>query len=487
LLGSAQHPIVLLQERSKALRAVAPDGYHLGVFLPYTPLHHLLFADGSLSMLVMTSANLSEEPIAIENDEALDRLRGIADFFLMHNRSILLRCDDSVLRRISGQTQFFRRSQGFVPYPVVLRQAVPPILAVGGELKNTLCMSRDRYAFLGQHIGDLTSLSGFHFFEESVKHFEDILEIHPKVIAHDLHPGYLSTQWANSQRNVRGDIRIVGVQHHHAHIASCMAENLLSGEVIGVALDGSGYGIDGSVWGGEVLIASQEGFTRAAHLAYSAMPGGDRVVHEPWRMALSHLMDTFGDSWRTQVPRSLMLSVPASHIAAVERIFANRTYSPHTSSCGRLFDAIAALVCDRMFISYEAQGAIELETCCDRRSDLGSYRFPISDDSCMQIETNSLFYEVTTDLRNRVAPGIISRRFHNGLIDVFVEVVFRIANRSGLQRVCLSGGSFQNAILFEGMKKKLEAAGLNIFTQTQVPTGDGGLSLGQLLVAANQL
>jgi hydrogenase maturation protein HypF len=261
----------------------------------------------------------------------------------------------------------------------------------------------------------------------------------------------------------------------------------LSGKVIGVALDGSGYGTDGLVWGGEVLVADLHGFTRVAHLAYSAMPGGDKAVYEPWRMAISHLISTFGDSWRSHAPQPLLMSVPANQITLVERMLKNKTHSPLTSSCGRLFDAVAALVCGRMFVSYEAQAAIELETCCDRRSNLGSYRFTISDDGCMEIETTTLFQGVTTDLQNRVAPGVISGRFHNGLIEVLAEVVLRTANRSGLERVCLSGGSFQNAILSEGLKKKLEAAGLIVFTHIQVPPGDGGLSLGQLAVAANQV
>ena len=487
LLKSPQRPIVLLQQRSSALDAVAPDGDLLGVFLPYSPLHHLLFADGTLSVLVMTSANLSEEPIAIDNDEALDRLGGIADFFLMHDRKILLRCDDSVVRRISDRTQMIRRSRGFVPAPVLLEQSAHAILAVGGELKNTICMSRDRYAFPGQHIGDLTSLAGLEFFRESVKYFEDILEVRPCVIAHDLHPQYLSTQWAKAQREIRGDIRVIGVQHHHAHITSCMADNSLSGEVIGVALDGSGYGTDGSVWGGEVLVAAMRQFTRAAHLAYAAMPGGDKAVYEPWRMTVSNLMQTFGDSWRNHAPQPLLTVIPANEMTIVEQLVMNKRHAPLTSSCGRLFDAVAALVCGRMFVTYEAQAAIELETCCDWRTDLGSYQFTISDDECIQIGTQSLFEGVTKDLRNGVAAGIMSRRFHNGLMDVVTEVVLRTAGRSGLKRVCLSGGSFQNAILLEGLKSRLEAAGLRVFTHAQVPCGDGGLSLGQLVVAANQI
>jgi hydrogenase maturation protein HypF len=486
LLESPQHPIVLLEKRSEGLQAVSPDGNLLGLFLPYTPLHHLLFADGTLTALVMTSGNLSDEPIAIDNEEAIDRLGPIADFFLLHDRRILLRCDDSVVSHITDRTQIIRRSRGFVPYPILLELPAVPILAVGGELKNAICMSRDRYAFMGQHIGEMSTLGAFKFFEESVQHFEKILEVHPQLIAHDLHPGYISTRWATSRRNVQDDIRLVGVQHHHAHIVCCMADNLLSGEVIGVALDGSGYGTDGCVWGGEVLVADMRQFARVAHLAYSAMPGGDTAVHEPWRMAVSHLVTTFGDSWRSYVPRTLLANVPENRVTLIERMLKNKINSPLTSSCGRLFDAVAALVCGRMTVTYEAQAAIELETCCDHRTHLGSYPFEISDFRCMRVGTNSLFEGVTKDLLIGVAPSIISRRFHNGLIDVLAEVVFRTAGRSGLDRVCLSGGSFQNAILSQGLKTKLEAAGLQVFIQSQVPCGDGGLSLGQLVVAANQ-
>lgn len=482
LLESPQRPIVLLRKRSALFDAVAPDGNHLGIFLPYTPLHHLLLAQEGLSVLVMTSANRSDEPIAIDNREALARLGGIADFFLLHNRDILLRCDDSVVKRVIGKTQFARRSRGFVPTPVPLRKAVPVILAVGGELKNTICLSRGRYAFPGQHIGDLQELSAYEFFQESIAHFQDILEVRPEVIAHDLHPSYLATKWATSQSGHR----LVGVQHHHAHIASCMADNDLEGRVIGIALDGTGYGTDGQIWGGEILVADLKDFQRAAHLAYTPMPGGDKAVQEPWRMAASYLWQAFGEDWKRALPASALAHFPARSLPVIEQLLRGKMTMPQTSSCGRLFDAVAALVCNRMTVSYEAQAAIVLESICDPGMEDEAYPFAITDAECMRIETKPLFVALTEDLQKGTAPGVISRRFHNGLAQVLTEATCRIAQQTGLTRVCLSGGSFQNAVLSEEMKHRLGKAGLNVFTHSQVPPGDGGLSLGQLAVAANQ-
>ena len=483
LLESPQRPIVLLHKTSAIYDTLAPDGNHLGVFLPYTPLHHLLVGNQELPALVMTSANRSDEPIAIDNEEAASRLAGIADFLLAHDRDILLRCDDSVIRQVGGKAQFARRARGFVPSPILLKDACLPILAVGGELKNTICLSRGSMAFLGQHIGDLEDLSAYEFFQESIAHFQDILEVRPVMIAHDLHPGYLATQWAKRQTNMR----LVGVQHHHAHIASCMAENQLAGAVIGVALDGTGYGSDGQAWGGEVLIADLQKFERAAHLAYTPMPGGVQAIHEPWRMAVSSLWQTFGTDWRCHIPASLLATFPSQSLQQVEQLLRGGTQLPLTSSCGRLFDAVAALTLARTHVTYEAQAAMALEACCDTSNTTDAYPFAISEGDCLQIETTPLFIALTDDLQQSVPPEIISRRFHNGLIEALASVVFRIAQRTSLQRVCLSGGSFQNAILSEGLERKITAAGLTVFTHALVPPGDGGLSLGQLIVAANQL
>ena len=482
LLQSFARPIVLLRKKSAELDALAPDGDQLGVFLPYTPLHHLLLADEGLSSLVMTSGNISEEPIAIDNHEAIARLSPIADFFLLHNREILLRCDDSVVRSLHGATQFARRSRGFVPAPVLLKSTPECILAVGGDLKNTICLSRDRYAFPGQHVGDMGNLSTYEFFGESVRHFQQILEVTPTTIAYDLHPGYVATQWAKRQK----DIRLVGVQHHHAHVASCMAEHQLSETVVGVALDGTGYGTDGHAWGCEVLVADPQRFSRAAHLAYTPMPGGELCIHQPWRMAVAQLWQAYGEEWRDVAPASLLESVSAAEIRIVEQLLRKGTLCPLTSSCGRLFDVVSALVCGRTHVFYEAQAAIVLEACCAAESSTEPYPFEIIEGACLQIDAKPMIAKLLEDLKMNASAGLISRRLHDGLIQVLTQVVMRIAGETGLRKVCLSGGSFQNAILASGLKHYLEAAGLNVFTQTLVPTGDGGLSLGQLIVAANQ-
>jgi hydrogenase maturation protein HypF len=472
---------VLLPRFSAQLEYAAPDGSDLGLFLPYTPLQHLLLGNHGLRALVMTSGNRSEEPIAIGNEEALDRLSELADFFLLHNRDILLRCDDSVVRRIAGKTSFARRSRGFVPAPILLGESVPAILAVGGELKNAICLSRDRLAFMGQHIGDMEELSAYNFFQESIRHFEDTLEVTPWIVAHDLHPAYLSTQWARRQPNVR----LVGVQHHHAHIASCMAENHLTGPVIGVALDGTGYGTEGNAWGGEVLIADYKSFERAAHFAYVTMPGGAQAIREPWRMAIAYLWQTFGPQWRTHCPPALLSKVSEGSLRVMEQMLLNGHLSPRTSSCGRLFDAVAAIVCNRTEVTYEAQAAIALEACCGPRADDGGYPFAITESECLQMDARPLFAALTDDISHNVAAGIVSRRFHNGLVDVLTEVVDRVAGQSGLHKVCLSGGSFQNRILSEDLSASLSRQGFHVFTQSEVPCGDGGLSLGQLIVAAH--
>jgi hydrogenase maturation protein HypF len=358
---------------------------------------------------------------------------------------------------------------------------MPPILAVGGELKNTICLSRGRYAFLGQHIGDLENFAAFNFFEESIRHFEQTLAIRPTCIAHDLHPNYLATQWALRQP----DIRTIAVQHHHAHIASCMAENHLEGEVIGIGIDGTGYGTDGAIWGGEILTATFQSFTRAFHLAYTPMPGSAQAIRQPWRMALAHLYQTFGEDWRSHTPASAFVTIPPKNLAVLEQLIRTRTNSPLTSSCGRLFDAVAALALNRTHVTYEAQAAIVLEAICDPRPDLGAYPFTLDENEAdPTISTTPLFEALTHDLNHSTPASTISRRFHNGLADILTEATLHVAQRTHLDRVCLSGGVFLNVILSEALEARLTRAGLQVFTQSQVPPGDGGLSLGQLVVAA---
>jgi len=471
LLSSRQRPIVLAPKtRSSAVAEnVAPNQLDLGLFLPYTPLHHLIFAAGKFTVLVMTSGNLSEEPVAIDNREAVDRLGNIADFFLVHDRKILLRCDDSVVRHSVGRLRQIRRSRGYVPAPVRLHKELPPILAVGGELKNTICLTRRNMAFLSQHIGDLENIESFDFFREAIAHLSRILEIEPEVIAHDLHPDYLSTKWASTQNGAR----LVGVQHHHAHIAACMAENLIDGRVIGLALDGTGYGTDGQIWGGEALIAGYATFERAAHFAYVALPGGAAAIREPWRMAVSYLVQAFGEDFLTlDIP--FVRELQRGKAELVLRMIAQRVNSPLTSSCGRLFDAVAALIGIRQEVSYEAQATIELEML--GRSSTATDGYPLAirrQDQCWQIDASSLFAGIVEDLRRKVCTETISRRFHNGLVETLVRLACLLREESSLNQICLSGGTFNNLLVFEHLIRELKFLRFEIFTHSEVPRATG--------------
>ena len=483
LLLSFERPIVLLsrQHGTALASGIAPNNRFLGAFLPYTPLHHLLFSSTKLDALVMTSANLSEEPIAIDNQEAVHRLQGIADAFLVHNRDILRRCDDSVVRVAAGRTQQLRRSRGFVPVPVPIERESEPILAVGGELKNTICVIRGSEAFLSQHVGDLENLESYRFFQESVEHLQRILEIHPKIIAYDLHPDYFSTKWALAQAGMQ----LIGVQHHHAHIAACMAENHLDGKVIGIALDGTGYGTDGAIWGGEVLLADYRGFERAAHFEYIPLPGGAAAIHEPWRTAVSYLSKHYGKNLAS-LDLPFLKTVDARRLQVVQQMIDREIHSPRTSSCGRLFDAVAALVGVRSTVNYEAQAAVEFEMAAHDSTADGAYPFELVPDSTnWQIGTRPLFDAVLDDIRRGENVGNISRRFHAGLAELFAELAEKIRERSKLNRICLSGGCFQNLLLFELMLEFLRAKSFEVYFHSEVPAGDGGLSLGQALIAAN--
>jgi hydrogenase maturation protein HypF len=484
LLQSPAHPIVLLrkQQPERLAPSVAPFNRDLGVFLPYTPLHHLLFAEKRFSALVMTSGNISEEPIAIDNREAVERLPGLADFFLVHNREILLRADDSVVRVAGGRARQVRRSRGYVPAPIFLKEELPLVLAVGGELKNTICLTRGSEAFLSQHIGDLENLESYKFFESTVAGLKRILEIEPQLLAYDLHPDYFSTRWALAQVGVER----VGVQHHHAHIASCMAENHLAGTVIGLALDGTGYGLDGKIWGGEVLVGDYCGFERLAHLDYVPMPGGAAAIVEPRRMALSYLFQYFGkDFWDFDIPFVRRLDRPRTE--TLLRLIERGVNSPLTSSTGRLFDAVAALAGVREQVNYEAQAAIELEAAIEDTGEESGYSFAIREESGgWIIDSRPMLQALVQDLGEGVPTGILSHRFHLGFVDVMARTAKLVRGRTGLDRVCLSGGSFQNCFLSAHLQKRLEAYGFQVFTHAEVPCGDGGISLGQALVAAHR-
>ena len=484
-LSSPQRPIVLLRRKDPCAiaDAVAPFNRELGLFLPYTPLHHLLLKEGKFSALVMTSGNRSEEPIAIDNAEAVEHLRDLADFFLVHNRDILLRCDDSVVRISGGRVRQMRRSRGYVPVPVFLAEEVSPVLAVGGELKNTICLTQGRHAFLSQHVGDLENLQAHNFLEEAIAHLKRVLEIQPQAVAHDLHPDYFSTRWARGQKG----LPLIAVQHHHAHIAACMAENGLDGRVIGIALDGTGYGTDGCIWGGELLLADYCDFERAGHLEYVPMPGGEAAIREPWRMAVSYLYQHFGREFlHPQIP--FVKQLDPAKLKVLLQGMEHHINSPLTSSCGRLFDAVAALAGIRQQVNYEAQAAIELEMTMDSGADQPGYTLKmVEENGQLIISTRSLFVELLGDLEKLTESGIISARFHLGLVEALARAAEILRRRTGLERVCLSGGSFNNRFLQEKLQAHLRAAGFQVFTHAEVPAGDGGLSLGQALVAAHRL
>ncbi|WP_419659268.1 HypF: hydrogenase maturation protein [Desulfosarcina variabilis str. Montpellier] len=481
VLVSIQRPIVLLEKNAATpiAASVAPKSRTFGIMLPYTPLHHLLL-DAGFTALVMTSANLSEEPIAIDNQEAFGRLRDIADDFLIHDRDIYLRSDDSIVRHSAGQMRPLRRSRGYVPVPVFLKDELPPVLACGAELKNTVCLTRGRQAFVSQHIGDLENRATDDFFRLTIDHLKRILDITPQIVACDLHPDYLSTQYARETT----DLPVVEVQHHHAHIAACMAENKTHGPVIGLAFDGTGLGTDGTIWGGEVLVADYQGFTRAAHLEAVPMPGSAAAIREPWRMALAHLMATVDDgSDITDLP--LGRFADARQIQIIHQMMAKTINCPLTSSLGRLFDAVAAMVGLRGQVAFEGQAAIELEAIADN-AETGTYDFSWDETGkdAIIIPCSPLIRAVIKDLRGGQSPATISARFHNTLVALFDALCRQLRNRTGIDQVALSGGVFQNDRLLSGLCTALAKSGFQVLTHRLVPANDGGISLGQAVIAA---
>jgi len=482
LLRSPQRPIVILKKRepNSLSKEISPRNRYFGAMLPYTPLHYLILAH-DFTALVMTSGNISEEPIAIDNEDAFERLSSIADYFLVHNRDIYLRSDDSIMKRISGTSRFLRRSRGYVPRPVFLKQKVPKILACGAELKNTICLTREDNAFLSQHIGDLENFATYEFFKLTINHMKQILDIDPVLISYDLHPDYLSTRYAEEQQ----DIEKIQVQHHHAHIVSCMAENKLDMPVIGLSFDGTGYGTDGNIWGGEILIADASQFTRTAHLSYIPMPGSSAAIKEPWRMAVSYLYDTYGEGfWDLELP--LFKEIDEKKLEFVINMIAKRINSPYTSSLGRFFDGIAAIVGIRNNVFFEGQAAMELEMLAEDKIK-GTYDYEWVSGDCRQVLIQPIIYGVVKDMEKDIHPSVISTKFHMTLIRLFSELCAVIRKESRVNQVVLSGGVFQNSILLTGLIHALEKKEFQVFTHSQVPPNDGGICLGQAMVAAAKL
>lgn len=481
LLADFKRPIVLLEKKTgiKLNNNIAPGSNHLGFMLPYTPLHHLLLA-GEFDLLIMTSGNFSEEPIAIGNNEALERLENIADLFLLHDREILQRCDDSIVMALNGLPQTIRRSRGFVPYPVFVENKLTHrVLAVGGELKNSIALNRGDTVFLSQYIGDLDNPSAYKFFVNSIEHLKKILEIEPTLIAHDLHPEYLSTKYAKST-----DLPKIAIQHHHAHFVSVMTENNHRDKTIGLILDGTGYGTDGTIWGGEVLIGDATSFERFMHLETVPLPGGASAIKQPWRMALSYLYKTYGDDFH-QLDLPFLKQIKDSDLSLIIQMIDKKLNSPITSSCGRFFDAVSALLNLKAEINYDAQAAIFLEQEAQR---YGSYPAPLQLNLSYEkvIKTTMLFKELVNLLLDNEPIPKIAALFHVTLAEMFIASAQKARDFYKIDTVALSGGVYMNRYFTKYMLDRLREEKFNILTHKELPANDGGLALGQTMIANAQ-
>jgi len=495
LLASPPSPIVLMRWKANSTltRALAPNLQYLGVMLPYTPLHHLLLRDAGLP-LVMTSGNLSEEPIARDNDEALRRLSGIADYFLIHNRDICSLYDDSVTMVEGKKVQLIRRARGYAPYPIYLPYKSRQILACGAEMKNTFCLVRDSHAFLSQHIGDMENMETLEHFDSTISLYKRIFDIVPEIIAHDRHPNYLSTIYARELEKT--GVKTIAVQHHHAHTASCMADNSVSSPVIGIIFDGTGLGDDGYIWGGEFLTADYSTYDRMGHLEYLPLPGGDTAIKKPYRIAMGYILSLLGEDTLTRwLALGLGQQINPTEIEIVKRQVARKLNTPSSSSMGRLFDAVAALTGIRKEIDYEGQAAVELEmaayahyrkkaTPCHKSQHEEEYPYQIVEERGMEvIKLATLFSAIIEDLLQGISQAEIAFKFHNTIAHMTSDMCLLIAGRSGIKQAALSGGVFQNRLLLRKTTDLLEGNGLRVFTHKHVPCNDGGISLGQAVIA----
>jgi hydrogenase maturation protein HypF len=484
-LKSKERPIVILQRKSESIlpSEIAPQLRTLGVMLPYTPLHYLLLEPeaGYPDVFVMTSGNISEEPIAYTNSSALDELAPIADGYLLNDRDIETRLDDSVLAEFHGKSYFFRRSRGFSPNPLKSTQPLREILAVGAELKNTFCLTKEHYAFLSHHIGDLENLETLHAFESGIPHYEHIFKVIPAAIARDLHPDYLSSQYAQA-RAERDELPILNIQHHHAHLAACLADNGWESTepVIGAIFDGTGLGTDSKIWGGEWLYGNYTSFERRLHLAYYPLPGGDSAVRQPKRLAAAYLHQA-GIPWSDDL--APMQALSAEECVVLTAQLEKEINCPRTSSMGRLFDAVASLIGVCQEINYEAQAAIELENIRDPQAE-GDYPFMLIEDI---IEFAPLLEAIVADLHAGIQLAVISAKFHHSVVKMLLAGCEFIRRESGCAVVALSGGVWQNMVLLNEAVPALEADGFTVLYHRQVPPNDGCIALGQAFIANQQL
>jgi len=499
LLEDRTRPIVLLKKmRTDVLsRHVAPNNSDYGVMLPYTPLHYLLFHPRKDAMpLVMTSGNLSDEPIVTSNEEAVTNLQVIADYFLLHDRAIHMRVDDSILRVCGAKKTLIRRSRGFAPEPINMGEQMPDMFAAGAELKNTFCLTKGRYAVLSQHIGDLKNIESLAFYKETLANLKNSFKSRPEFVVMDMHPEYLSAKFALEYAQGDGipDENVISVQHHHAHIASVMAEHKLKNAVIGVAFDGTGYGSDGNIWGGEFMLSGRGASLRKAHLSYIPMPGGERAIVEPWRMAAAYLHSSLGkDDFKKIAPR-IFKRIDAKKLSAIIKMLEEKINSPLTSSAGRVFDAVASIIGLRDEITFEAEAAIELEAAAGEDSvdgknlyhfeiEKGAASAPKEGNTLSVIDLRPLITGILDDVLSGESTAVISARFHSTMAEVALNMVKTISDETGVKDIALSGGVFQNR-LFAGLCEcRLKENGFTVYMNERVPSNDGGVSLGQIAAA----
>jgi hydrogenase maturation protein HypF len=487
MLGSYASPIVLLRKKPGKFvsKLVAPNISDIGVMLPYTPLHHLLLRDNFIA-LVMTSGNLTDEPTIAANEAAFEKLSRIADYFLVHNRDILIPNDDSIIKVIGEAPVVMRRARGYVPQPIQLpgvTQDIPDILAVGAEEKGTVCFVKGGRAFLSQHLGDLKNKESVQSFENTLTHIKRLLKVKPKIVAHDLHPEYSSTRHA-LRAGARRGVQAVAVQHHFAHIAACLAENGVREKVIGLSYDGVGLGTDGKTWGGEFFVADLTGFQRVGHLKYTCLPGGDAAAREPYRMAAAYLYQAFGKKAR-ELAYQLIEGVKREKIDVVFRMIERRINSPLTSSTGRLFDAAASLIGQCQINTYEGQAPMELESLiCDEPKHNHSYPYELRLESDIIVVTVSpMVHSIISDLEEKKTKPYIACKFHNTVAQYSLKMCERIRKSRSLTSVALSGGAFQNKYLTEKLVSLLERKGFTVYRHKLVPPNDGCISLGQAAAA----
>ena len=482
LLNSAESPIVLLERRNHSSSAiahlVAPGNPCLGVMLPYTPLHHLLMKE-IRSPVIATSGNLSDEPICIDEREALARLAGIADLFLVHNRPIVRHVDDSIVRVVLGRELVLRRARGYAPLPLRCEKALPDTLAVGGHLKNTIAVTVDHNIFISQHIGDLENSEASEAFQKVIRSFRHLYRIDPVRVVADMHPDYLSTKFAREC-----GIPLLSVQHHYAHVAACMAENELDGRVLGVSWDGTGYGPDGTVWGGEFLLTDERAFSRAGFFRRFRLPGGAQAVKEPRRTALGVLYEVLGESLFDRKDLSPVRFFSEGEISVLAQMLQKGIHSPQTTSAGRLFDAVASITGLRQFIRYEGQAAMELEFAVGSEKTEETYPLALTDrKEGIVVDWEPLIRAILRDTAGAISLARISKKFHNTLVEIILEVARRIAE----ERVVLTGGCFQNRVLLESAVRRLETEGFRPYWHQRVPPNDGGIALGQIVAASRLL